>query len=348
MTDEPNRTASPEEDPLAWEAQNSHRVGLIAALAGTLGLTGTVVTGLTNSGAPNADDRALTLVDTLRDAANGQVPPPGQAATLIEYQGNHAAGYIAGALLTSLSLLLTFPALAYLYRAARARGTGRAAVPRFALIAAAIGAAGAGIGQAASQTAMFIGAANFANGSDHTNSAAFDVQNEPLVLAGGLIAGLGALALAVGFLIICLHAMRVGLLTRLMGIVGMFAGATLVIRFLDPPGVIRSFWLIALGMLVLGRFPRGRPPAWSVAEAVPWPTQQQVREQREAARREAEGERERPARRRGGGGGGADDNGAPTERAARVPAPRAPQPRREDAAPGRPHPSSKKRKRKRR
>jgi hypothetical protein len=31
-----------------------------------------------------------------------------------------------------------------------------------------------------------------------------------------------------------------------------------------------------------------------------------------------------------------------------VPAPRAPQPRREGAAPGRPHPSSKKRKRKRR
>jgi hypothetical protein len=193
---------------------------------------------------------------------------------------------------------------------------------------------------------MFVGAASFANGSDHTNSAAFDVQNAPLVIAGGLIAGLGALALAVGFLIICLHAMRVGLLTRLMGIVGMFSGATLVVRFLDPPGVIRSFWLVALGLLILGRLPRGRPPAWSVAEAVPWPTQQEIREQREAARREAEGERERPARRRGGGV--ADDNGAPAERTARVPAPRAPQPRRDDTAPGRPHPSSKKRKRKRR
>jgi hypothetical protein len=346
MTDEPTRTASPDEDPLAWEAQNAPRAGLIAALAGTLALTGTVVTGLTNGGSPKADDRILTLVDTLGDAARGQVPPPGQAATIIEYQGNHAAGYIAGALLTSIALLLTFPALAYLYRAARARGI----VPRFALVAAAIGAAGAGIGQAASKTAMYIGASNFASGSDHTNSAAFDVQSAPLVVAGSLIGGLGALALAVGFLIICLHAMRVGLLTRLMGLVGMFSGATLVIGFLDPPGIIRSFWLVALGLLFLGRTPRGRPPAWSVAEAVPWPTQQQLREQRDAMRREAAGEpereRERPARRRGGGA--ADDNGAPAERAARVPAPRAPQPRREDAAPGRPHPSSKKRKRKRR
>ena len=43
------------------------------------------------------------------------------------------------------------------------------------------------------------------------------------------------------FVLICLHAMRAGLLTRLMGVFGMFAGATLVVRFLDPPGVISRF-----------------------------------------------------------------------------------------------------------
>jgi hypothetical protein len=80
---------------------------------------------------------------------------------------------------------------------------------------------------------------------------------------------------------------------------------------------------------------------------VPWPTQQQLREQREAAGRER-GEPTRPPRRRGPAPAAADEdaNGAP--RGGRVPAPRAPQPRREDATPGRPHPSSKKRKRKRR
>jgi hypothetical protein len=127
----------------------------------------------------------------------------------------------------------------------------------------------------------------------------------------------------------------------------MFAAATFVIRGLDPFGAIRAFWFAALAMLILGRLPSGRPPAWSVPEAVPWPTQQELREQRAAAARER-GEPERPARRRGGGAAGTDDDAKAAPRGRRVPAPRAPQPRREDAVPGRPHPSSKKRKRKRR
>ncbi|MEA2380849.1 MAG: hypothetical protein QOH72_820, partial [Solirubrobacteraceae bacterium] len=156
----------------------------------------------------------------------------------------------------------------------------------------------------------------------------------------------GGVLLAVALLLISLNAMRAGLLSRLMGIVGMFAAATFVIRGLDPFGAIRAFWFAALAMLIIGRLPSGRPPAWSVPEAVPWPTQQQLREQREAAARER-GEPERPARRRGPAA--RDDDAAKAEpRGRRVPAPRAPQPRREDATAGRPHPSSKKRKRKRR
>jgi hypothetical protein len=132
----------------------------------------------------------------------------------------------------------------------------------------------------------------------------------------------------------------------------MFVGATIVIGGLDPVGVFRSFWLAALALMILGRLPRGRPPAWSVPEAVPWPSQQQIREQRMAERRAREAERA-PAPQRGARRGGrsedADAGGAPAQpRGGRVPAPRAPQPRRDDVAPGRPHPSSKKRKRKRR
>jgi hypothetical protein len=343
MTDE-SRTAAPEDDQLAWEAHNALRAGLFAIAGGLLGLIGVVVTGLSNAGAPSAEDKILTLTDTLGRAAAGQPIPPGQASIVLEFRGHHAAGFIAGSILTGLALLATFPALAYLYRAARARGP----VPRFALIAAAIGAAAAGIGLMAGQTAHYLDAASFANAADHSNSAALDVQNTPIFLAGGLIGSFGGLFLAVAFVLICLHAMRVGLLTRLMGVLGMFAGATLVIQFLDAPGVIRWFWMIALGFLFLGRLPRGRPPAWAVAEAVPWPTQQQLREQREAAR-EAAGEREpaAPARRRRGP---EESNGSPPAdgRAKSVPAPRAPQPRRDDAVAGRPHPSSKKRKRKRR
>ena len=80
---------------------------------------------------------------------------------------------------------------------------------------------------------------------------------------------------------ICLHAQRAGLLGRFMGVVGMFAGATIIIRQFDPPGVVRSFWLVALALLILDQRPAalapcGKPPAWAVAEAVPWPSQQQT------------------------------------------------------------------------
>jgi hypothetical protein len=340
MADDAPRT---EDDPLAWEARHGPKAALAAAVAAFCGLVGSIITALLNGQGPPAESRVLTIGDTLTNAAAGRPQPQGHAATVVIYQGNHAFAFIVSGLLVATAAIVVYPAMAYLYRAAAARSR----VPRLAVFLLAAGAVGAGVGIAVSQTAFTISAANFVDAADHSNSAAADDTNAPLVVAAATLGALGSVLLAVGFLLTCLHAMRVGLLTRLMGIVGMFGGATIVIRELDPFGAIRSFWLIALALLILGRMPRGRPPAWSVAEAVPWPSQQQVREEREAARR-ARGEPERPSRRRGPAATPAAEDDGKAERAARVPAPRAPQPRREDAAPGRPHPSSKKRKRKRR
>jgi hypothetical protein len=342
------RTAAPAEGPLAWEAANAKRAGLCALAAGATTIAGSVITGLANSDTPQADDRILTLVDTLARTAEGQTIPPGQFSTLYAARGDQAPLFILGAVLIGLGALLIFPALAYVYRAARARGP----VPKLAIITLAAGSAGFAIGQTVSRTAFYLGAASFADASDRTNSAAFDAQNTPTVVTGAIIGELGALLLGVAFVIVCLHAMRVGLLTRFMGIVGIFVGATIVIRPLDPVGVVRSFWLAALGLMILGRLPRGRPPAWTVPEAVPWPSQQQVREQRMAEQKARQGARpDRAARRRGAPEGEPDadgDGGAPEAPQARVPAPRAPQPRRDDATPGGPQAGARKRKRKRR
>src|SRR3954469_1345550 len=339
MADDSSRTSAPDEDPLAWEARNAPRAAIAAGVAAVCGLLSTVVLGLANGAAPRSEARVLTLADTLSRAATGRPPPPGQLAALMEYQGTHQIPYLIGGLLSGLGLLATYPALAYLYRAARAR----TAIPASALVLAAAGAVGAGVGAAVAQIALTVAASDFANGADHTNSAALDAQNSGVAVAGTFVGFLGGVLLAVALLLIALNAMRAGLLPRLMGIVGMFAAATFVIRGLDPFGAIRAFWFAAPALLILGRLPNGRPPAWSVAEAVPWPSQQELREQREAARRAA-GEPERPARRRGPSGG---DGSTASARGERVPAPRAPQPRRADSAPGRPHPASKKRKRKR-
>jgi len=96
--------------------------------------------------------------------------------------------------------------------------------------------------------------------------------------------GLGAqLALGFAFVMICLNAMRVGLLSRFMGILGIIVGVLFVVPLAPGPPVVQSFWLTALAALFAGRWPSGIPPAWTTGRAVPWPSQQALREQREGA-----------------------------------------------------------------
>jgi hypothetical protein len=84
--------------------------------------------------------------------------------------------------------------------------------------------------------------------------------------------------------IVSLNAMKVGLLNRFFGILGIIAGVLLVLP-VDQPGIVRSFFFIALGLMLLGRWMGGRPPAWQSGTAIPWPSQQEMRERRERIRR---------------------------------------------------------------
>src|SRR3954454_20419645 len=354
MAEPGDPAAAPEDDPLAWEAENAPRAAIFALVAAILYLGGSVGLYVLEHSGPSTANRFLTLVDTLGGAAagppapggaRGRRTPAGAAATTFGYLGEHWVAGIVGAIVAGLGTLATFPPLAYLYRATAAR----VPLPRIALIAAAVGTVASGIGLTVSRVASYVQAHDFVNGADHTNSVVADAQANPVFLIGGVLGQiLGALALAVAFLLISLNARRAGLLRQLMGVIGMFVGATTVFGSLDPFGIVRSLWLAALGLLFVGPLPMPRPQAWSVAEAVPWPTAADVREQRAAARRARTGEPERPAR-RGRGPAPADEaQDAFGARASRVPAPRAPQPRRADATPGKPNPSSKKSKRKRR
>ena len=87
----------------------------------------------------------------------------------------------------------------------------------------------------------------------------------------GLIA---TLALTVGMIATLLGALRVGLIVRWMSIVGMFAAVLILI----PIGgseleVVQAFWMVMMGILYIGKWPNGEPPAWAAGEARPWPSQ---------------------------------------------------------------------------
>lgn len=135
------------------------------------------------------------------------------------------------------------------------------------------------------------------------------------LLALPFIGQASALLLAVGFVLVALQAMRVGLLTRFMGYLGIFTGVLVLFPIGSPVPVVQGFWLLALAYLFSGRWPSGVPPSWRSGRAEKWPSSAEMREQR----MKASG--------RGGGGGGGGSKSAPKPARETVAAPAAPRTR---------------------
>jgi hypothetical protein len=158
-----------------------------------------------------------------------------------------------------------------------------------------------------------------------TVDAMQDASQPPGLIAGQIIVQFGGLALAGAYVLASLNAMRVGLLTRAMGVIGIFVGLLVVLPVALISQLLQPLWLFALTWLLLDRWPGGSPPAWRTGRSEPWPSA--------AEQRQARGQR--AAR----GGRGATVEPAPDDVIVEG----------TDAeAPARVHPSSKKRKRKRR
>jgi hypothetical protein len=94
---------------------------------------------------------------------------------------------------------------------------------------------------------------------------------------------LGELLLAVSFVMVSLNAMRVGLLTRFLGFLGIIGGV-LTLFVITPVPIVQFYWLAALAYLFTGRWPSGVPPAWRTGRAERWPSAQEVRQQQARAR----------------------------------------------------------------
>jgi len=77
------------------------------------------------------------------------------------------------------------------------------------------------------------------------------------------------LGLVVMMIYVPLQAQRVGLLSRFFGSFGMALGASMILIL--PVALLGVLlWVGYLGLLIAGRVPGGRPPAWEAGEAVPW------------------------------------------------------------------------------
>jgi hypothetical protein len=316
------------DDQLQWEAREGRLAGIAAIASALIGLGGLIYGNATlSSESPNDDVDGAFVVH------------------------KHHGELITTAVLEAISILLLIAVLRYLYRATRYR---RKELPTQAMPLVIVGAIGYAICLVGQQIAVI----------HAEDKVVRTLQAHPLLpkaandlakhaITHGSVATWSFVQLAIGLLLgggvglIALNARRGGLLSNFMGILGVIVGVLLVLPFFGRPPIVGYFWLIALGVLFLDRWPNGRGPAWETGEADPWPTAAEVRAQQEEARGDASD------------GGGRADRAAMRRleqraRRGQVEEPEADEVEEDfveedDGAPaGTPHPRSKKRKRKRR
>ncbi len=245
-------SATPADDRLAYEARTRPRVAVVAAAAGVLLL----VTAILQTIGPKDSVQEATLV-------------------LITESKRAGLDILAGVINVFGSLAIAL-ALIYLIDATRARNPATPSWFRMVVVLGALLSAVAGLIYAIEIASK---AHQFVSTGAQTYQEAHHLTSGGLIVALPALALLGALLVAVAFVLVSLQAMRVGLLTRFMGYLGMFVGA-LVLFPLIPLPVVEIYWLVALAVLLVGRWPSGEPASWRTGRAERWPTAQELREQR--------------------------------------------------------------------
>jgi len=193
----------------------------------------------------------------------------------------HVAGLALSAVCSALGLLAIAVALDFLLRAVRAR---RPDLPWQLRPLLWTGGAGLAILLLALQVATSVKLDHFAHEGSQTYEEARKVSDFGAIAYLGILA---QFAFAGAFVTIAVTAMRVGLLTRFLGYLGVISAVLFVIPLVPIP-IVQIYWLGALAALFAGRLPNGTPPAWQSGEAMPWPSPADMREQRV---REAEARR---------------------------------------------------------
>jgi hypothetical protein len=198
---------------------------------------------------------------------------------------------ILGSVVNALGILALAGTLWFLFTAVKAR---KPETSEITWILAAVGGALAAVGGIGYGVVITSKAHQFATQGLQTYPEADHLlRTGPVAVLqyGGLI---GSLLLAIGFVLIALNAMRAGLLTKMLGYVGIAAAAaSLLLIGSSPALLIEVFWLLGTAYLLSGRWPSGDPPAWRTGQAVAWPSSAELREERLKAR----GRTAQPARR---------------------------------------------------
>lgn len=238
-------------DVLAWEERWATPTAL-AALASVIFVVAAIVVATQGVGSAGGDSELLRNVDA------------------------HRSAQLISSILQAIGVGLLAVPLYYLFRSASARSERMRgqlvgvviAAPLFLAVLAIL--SGVSTLHAASDFVSNEVPHLIAKGVALNSDRADDIANETIgdaplrPLAAGF--GLGG---QIGFLFAmvytCLYAMRVGLLPRFWGSLGMALGAVSFLFF-----QFALLWFVYFGVLLLRR--NDLPPAWATGEPIPWPT----------------------------------------------------------------------------
>lgn len=236
----------------AWLAVASAVVTAIAVLLEQLVVAG---------GVPNFQHADLAA--TMAATQQGNDLPRSFLTAVGEFQIEHAAQTTAIGTLRGIALMLLIPIVLLLLRGARDRG---APIVKLldAIVIAGLAMAGILAVATAALEPNFYREARDAGFSPEAIRDAY--QGSGLVSASylGLFASLMA---GIPISMASIQAMRVGLLPRLIGFMGVLIGILFVMP-LEPTGILRSVWFGAVAFIIAGRFGDGLPEAWKTGKAV--------------------------------------------------------------------------------
>jgi hypothetical protein len=263
----------------AYELDRRHRLAVPAFAGGVLYLLSAIVISATEKGAPT-----VGVLQGLEPALRGEANPAMSPRTNeVKFISHHAFPLIAGSLLAAAAIVALVLVLLLMWSATRFRRPETWPLARPLVLYAGVALAIVSVGH---QVISAIETHNFAVGHDHSNHAVDQALTKStpnlIVEYVGLLSGV---ALAAGMIGTMLGAQRVGLVPRWMGILGVITG--LLIFF--PIGgaqlqVIPAFWMVMMGVLLMGKWPGGDPPAWAAGEARPWPTAAEQRAARQGVK----------------------------------------------------------------
>jgi Domain of unknown function (DUF4386) len=258
------RHATAEE--LAWERKYMKIAGGSAAVAGVLLLISFFLKASALKSSSSDADKVLRVAD------------------------KHASDLYVVAVLEVVSIVLTVIALGYLWRAARHRADVARAIP----VLLVFGGLAVGVLNLISELAVISAAHEFVkNPIPHPDLSAITDPHKyraavedlaPKKHAENVVRdhfGTGPqlalyfmnLVWGAGLALVSLVAMRTGLLSRFLGVLGMIVGVLYAIPLLGGGGGLLQFvWYVAIGLVISNVWPGGRGPAWDEGAPVRWPS----------------------------------------------------------------------------